>query len=151
MSKSSEKKQSVPVNFQIKGIDLLDSCLNHPKSIIPKLSNFQFDLKLEHKVNIDIKFIAVVVHIEVFDEKHETKFGSLTISCNYGIENFENFVDAKRNLILPDEFLVTLNSISLSTARGIMFSQFKGTFLHTACLPIVDPKAFVLQKDKGSN
>lgn len=150
MPKFPEKKQSEPVNFHIKGIDILDSCLNHPKAILPEINKFRFDLKLEHKVNIDIKFIAVVVYIEVFDEKHEIRYGSLTISCNYGIENFDNFVDAKRNLILPDEFLIALNSISLSTARGIMFSQFKGTFLHTACLPIVDPKVFVLQKDKGN-
>lgn len=146
MPKSSEKKQSVPVNFQIKGIELLESCMNHPKSALPELRNFQFNLKLEHKVNTDIKFIAVVVSIEVFDEKHETKFGSLAISCIYGIDNFENFVDSKKNLNLPDDILITLNSISLSTARGIMFSQFKGTFLHAACLPIIDPKSFVLQK-----
>jgi uncharacterized protein YbbC (DUF1343 family) len=35
-----------------------------------------------------------------------------------------------------------LNSISLSTTRGAMFSTFKGTFLHGAVLPIIDPKQF---------
>ena len=43
---------------------------------------------------------------------------------------------------LPTDIIVTINSISISTIRGIMFSTFKGTYLHNAFLPIIDPKSF---------
>lgn len=43
----------------------------------------------------------------------------------------------------PDNILVTFNSISISTMRGLMFAQFKGTFLHNAILPIIDPGSFI--------
>lgn len=32
--------------------------------------------------------------------------------------------------------------VSLSTARGYMAATFKGTILHNAFLPIIDPKTF---------
>jgi hypothetical protein len=41
-----------------------------------------------------------------------------------------------------------LNRISISTTRGAMFSTFKGTFLHAAILPIVDPKNFKANSSK---
>jgi hypothetical protein len=146
MPKPSEKKIA-PLSFQIKGIELLETCLIHPKFPIPEFIIFQFDIKLEHKFNIEKRIFSVFVSIEIFDEDHKNKFGSFSVSCNYEIENFNDFVDSRKNMALPDEFVITLNSISLSTARGMMFNQFRGTFLHGACLPIIDPKTFILQKE----
>ena len=40
-----------------------------------------------------------------------------------------------------------LNSISLSTLRGAMFNHFKGTFLHEAILPVIDPGSFKMNTD----
>jgi hypothetical protein len=45
---------------------------------------------------------------------------------------------------INEAFAETLNSISISTTRGVMFSELKGTILHHAFLPIIDVKA--LQK-----
>jgi hypothetical protein len=144
MPKPSEKKIS-PLSFQIKRIDLLEACLCHPISDMPELINFQFDIKLEHKFNIENRFFVVVGSIEIFNEDKLNKWGSFSISCNYEIENFHEFVENNGKLVLPDEFIIALNSITLSTARGMMFSQFRGTFLHNAILPIVDPKTFISQ------
>jgi hypothetical protein len=47
---------------------------------------------------------------------------------------------------LPSDIIIAMNSISISTIRGIMFSTFKGTYLHNAFLPVIDPKSFNVDK-----
>ena len=81
------------------------------------------------------------------NEQIDLKPGSLTANCIFEVENMNDFMDTKtRNINLPEEFVITLNSITISTARGIMFNQFKGTFLHNAILPIIKPESILIQK-----
>lgn len=58
--------------------------------------------------------------------------------------NFNEVIhaDAEGIVTLPQDLADILNSISISTTRGLMFSAFKETFLHNAFLPIIDPKQF---------
>ena len=147
MSKTAKNKPEVSINFQLKGIELLEACLNHPKHAILDLKIFHFDIKLEHKLSVENKIIAVIIYIDLFNEQRDIKLGSVVASCIFEVVNMNDFTDLKsKNTKLPDEFLTTINSITISTARGIMFNQFKGTFLHSAILPIIDPKSFKIQK-----
>ena len=135
------------MHFQLKGIELLEASLNHPNHAIADLKVFHFDIKLEHKLSVENKIIAVLIYVDLFNEQKDIKLGSITSSCIFEVTNMLDFIDTKSNNInFPEDFLTTVNSITISTARGIMFNQFKGTFLHNAFLPIVDPKSFVNQK-----
>ncbi len=42
--------------------------------------------------------------------------------------------------------IIAMNSISISTLRGIMFSTLKGAYLRNAILPVIDPKSFHVNK-----
>lgn len=143
------KKKSVnkPVSFQFKGIELLDFCFSHPKQQIPARMIFNFEIKIEHKIPADNNFIAVVVTVEIYNGQRETKLGSIMVSCVFEMPELKEYIDPKNNTPkLPEEFLTTINSISISTVRGVMFSQFRGTFLHNAILPVIDPKSFVTKQ-----
>jgi hypothetical protein len=147
MPTSTKNKKEILVNFKLNAIELLNTCLNHPKHAISDLKVFHFDIKIVHKLDVENKLIAVIICIDLFNEQRDLKLGSITASCIFEIANIIDFVDTKSNNIsLPDDFLITINAITISTARGIMFDQFKGTFLHHAYLPIVDPKSFITQK-----
>jgi hypothetical protein len=147
MSEIHKKSAEKSVSFQLKGIELLDFCFNHPKKLIPAQMVFNFDIKLEHKILAEDSVIAVVVTIDIHNDQKEMKLGSLMVSCIFEIPNLKEYIDPKINIPeLPENFLTTLNSISISTVRGVMFSHFRGTFLHNAILPVVDPKSFVTQK-----
>jgi hypothetical protein len=147
MSGAQKKSINKPVSFQLKGIELLDFCFNHPKKQIPAQMVFNFDIKLEHKIIADNNFIAVVVTIDINNDKRDIRLGSIMVSCIFEIPELKEYIDRKNNAPkLPEEYLTTINSISISTVRGVMFSQFRGTFLHNAILPVVDPKSFVSQK-----
>ena len=137
------------IEFHIKGIELLNTCLNEPQRELSDNTSFQFDIKLEHRVNLENQLIIVVTTVAVNLEK-EQLLGQVTTSCIYQIAKMDELYSSEtKELKLPDDFVITLNSISLSTTRGLMFSFFRGTYLHNAVLPIVDPKLFGEGKKKG--
>jgi len=142
-----DNKPRMPLNFQLKGVELLEACLNQPRQPIADLKVFQFDIKLEHKISVETKIVAVVIFVDLYNEQRDVKLGSISASCIFELVNLPDFIDTKKNNIdLPEEFLTAINSISISTARGIMFNQFRGTFLHHAFLPLVDPQSFEILK-----
>ena len=137
------KKKSIDIEFQIRGIELLDSCLNAPKNQLPNNSVFQFDINLEHRLSIENKLVIVICSVSILSENKDEVLGQIKTSCIFQVSNLDTFLDNNSNdLKFPEEFIITLNSISISTTRGVMFSFFRGTFLHNAVLPMVDPKVF---------
>ena len=147
MSTTRNKTTDRSISFQLKGIELLDFCFNHPKQQIPTLLVFNFDIKIEHKILADNNIIAVAVTVDINDETKTNKFGSIMVSCIFEVPELKEYIDKKNNTPnLPETFLTTVNSLSISTVRGVMFAQFRGTFLHNAVLPVIDPKSFLTQK-----
>jgi len=142
--KSKEKKL---ITFSLKAVELLDFSMNHPQKPLTDNKLFHFDIKLEHKLNNENKLLISVIYIDIFNEKRDFKLGTVVTSCVFEIANFSDFIDSVNNKInFPEDFLVNINAITISTARGVMFSQFRGTYLHNALLPIIDPKSFMILK-----
>ena len=82
----------------------------------------------------------------VFSKRKEL-LAEVNINIFYVVENIKNFENKKeKKMEFPEDFSIALNSVSISTLRGIMFSQFRGTYLHNAFLPIVNPKSLELAR-----
>jgi hypothetical protein len=131
------------ISFGIDGIELLEYSIISPDKVIESNTSFRFDMNIEHRFNIESKRIFVVVSIDIFIQNTDIKLCNSKISCIYNVPELDKFL-VKDKIIFPNEFITTLNSISLSTCRGILFSLYRGTFLHTAILPVVDPKGFIV-------
>lgn len=138
------KDKEFNVELQIKAIELLNSSIELPANPNKPMTNFNFNIGIENRVDVTNKLIFVIVHIEVKNEDQSIVLGNLSVSCIFKIVNFSDIIkieiDGKVNI--PQKLVETLNSISISTTRGVMFSTFRGTFLHGAVLPIIDPKQF---------
>jgi len=113
MPTPSKIKKKASINIQLKGIELLDACINHPKCAMPELKIFRFEIKLENKINTEKKFIAVLMYVDVYSDQIEVKLGSLTSSCMFDIADFDIAINSKNKVVLPDEFLTAINSISI--------------------------------------
>jgi hypothetical protein len=142
MSKIENK--DFTVDLQLKSIELLKSSISLPSVPDVSLNNFNFNISLESKADATNKFLFVIVSVEIRSEDQNHILGSLAVSCIYSVVNFDEVVkiEADGKLDIPQPLVEILNSISISTTRGVMFSTFKGTFLHNAFLPIVDPRSF---------
>lgn len=142
MSKIENK--DFTVDLQLKSIELLKGSISLPSVPEVSLNNFNFNISLESKADATNKFLFVIVSVEIRGEDQNHILGSLAVSCIYSVVNFDDVVkiEADGKLDIPQPLVEILNSISISTTRGVMFSTFKGTFLHNAFLPIVDPRSF---------
>jgi hypothetical protein len=139
-------------DIQLRAIELLTGSINLPSVPNVPLTNFNFNINLESKVDETKKLIFVIVSVQIKSEDYNHILGSLGISCVYNLANFDEIIkfEASGKLDIPQPLIEILNSISISTARGVMFSTFKGTFLHNAYLPIIDPKSFqTLEHSQG--
>ena len=60
-------------------------------------------------------------------------------------KTFDDLLNPKwtGKITMPGALAEILNSISISTTRGVMYAAFRGTFLQHAILPIVDPRQLV--------
>ena len=142
MSKIENK--DFTIDLQLKSIELLKGVISLPSVPEVSLNNFNFNISLESKADATNKFLFVIVSVEIRSEDQNHILGSLAVSCIYSVVNFDEVVkiEADGKLDIPQPLVEILNSMSISTARGVMFSTFKGTFLHNAFLPIVDPRSF---------
>lgn len=143
MKNKVEKK----ISFQIKGIELVDFKLNQLSKPLPEQTMFHFNINLEQRINNENKLVIVVATVEILNEDKTVQLASIKGSCIFEVINLDELmVEGTNQVSFPDSAVITLNSITLSTVRGLMFGQFKGTHLHNAILPIIDPTAFTKTK-----
>lgn len=135
------------INFQIKGIELLEVNLNNPQVPLNPERIYHFNINVEQRINKDEKLVIVITAVDLIHEPDKQCHATIKTSCVFFVGNILDFVSPNtRQIDLPGHFIIALNSISLSTTRGIMFSQFKGTFMHHVLLPILDPSTLTLTK-----
>jgi hypothetical protein len=127
------------VLLKFKGIELLlKEMQQRPDNGIIS-GEFNFNIKADSKVNEIEKLIIVFVSIVINDRNIGTEFGRLNVACAFEVENFEtSIVKVKENLFrIPDDADALVKSVAISTTRGIMYSEFRGTYLFNAILPII--------------
>lgn len=134
--------KEINAELQIKAIEILNSSLNLPANSDTSIVNFNFNIGIESHADMQKKLVFVIVRVEVKNDDESVVLATLAVSNIFEITNMSEVVQKadNGNIDIPDRLMETLNIISISTLRGIMFSTFRGTFLHGAVLPIIDPK-----------
>lgn len=134
------KQQELKVDILFKTIEILGASLNLPVNNIVT-PNFRFKVSVDTKCDQNTKTIFLVVNIDIKNDDETFTYGSISASCVYEISNFEEVVKFSPSgaLDIPRQVIDMFNSVSISTIRGVMFSTFKGTFLHNAVLPMFSP------------
>jgi len=104
------------------------------------LEKFQIDISVQVTVSPEVQNIAfTVTNIGVKQYDGTEVYARLGVIIAYRVENFNEVfpIEEGKHVILP-EVHTLLTSISLSTTRGILFSQLRGTYLHKAIIPVID-------------
>lgn len=135
--------KKIVLNFKIDNIEI-NKILINPEPSLFDADKYEHRLDVEHLFNLEENIIMINVAATVFSRRKEL-LAEVSINIFYVVENIKNFENKKeKKMEFPEDFSVALNSVSISTLRGIMFSQFRGTYLHNAFLPIVNPKSLEL-------
>ncbi len=140
----TEKKET-PAGIKLTGIELLSSTLSRPELAGTAQGVFSFNIRIIHDISRDKKLVFVIVHVNIQSQEEKKDVGSIAVSLIFEIANFEEVVTMldEKNFKLTEELKDILNAMSISTTRGVMFSTFKGTYLHHALLPVVDARQLV--------
>lgn len=135
--------KKIVLNFKIDNIEI-NKILINPEPSLFDADKYEYRLDVEHLFNVQENIVMINVAAMVFSKRKEL-LAEVSINIFYLVENIKNFENKKeKKMEFPEDFSVALNSVSISTLRGIMFSQFRGTYLHNAILPIVNPKSLEL-------
>lgn len=127
-------------NYRIKidGVDLLSKTLN----TLSTAENITFNHQLKTQAIGDEEkdMVVVFVQVKISNLNMPSKVAAeINIAMRFGIENFKDVFPKNETgkYFIPSEVENLLKSMSISTMRGIMFSEFRGTPLHQAILPII--------------
>ncbi len=126
--------------FSIAGIELLEKTFDLSNHKID--TQFSFNVRIEVSVDVAEKKTHHNIGIDVIQKENEQKIASLGLSCIFLVPDIGSYELKPNRIPLPNELLLLLNTVTIGTARGVLFSEFRGTFLHEALLPVIDPRDF---------
>lgn len=134
---------NLQVQLKMKGVELVKSQINQPAANF-SAKEFQFTLNIETKLDPLQQLAFIIVSVDIMADGKPDILATISSACIFGIDNFEEVFKkiSEDKYDTSDNVMFMLISISISTLRGIMHEQLRGTYLHMAFLPIVDPKQF---------
>src|ERR1700742_3069385 len=138
----SKTKENPHIEFDLVQIEQAGFAMNLPEGFRP-VASYQYRVSLESSINAERKRLVVLNRIDIRTDGDVPPVGHLLIKYYFGIEGLEHIKKNKKgDHIIPADIQLAVNSIALSTSRGILFAQFRGTQLHNALLPLIDPASF---------
>lgn len=136
------EQQQKTYNFGFHGIDIIDKATYRVP--VNQGEIFSFELKCQAFVDSEKQLIVIFVEVGIKTTSTDQLVAKMMCGFGYYFENFHNEFEkgTDGDYILPLEIETVLRNISISTMRGIMYSELRGTQLHSAFLPVVVPSSF---------
>ena len=141
-----EKKE---INIRILSIELGSIVINdRPAEFVGEI----FQLEITTKNTIDVSKGSVIIQLDVTIHPigvKDTVLGKVNTTLKFGIANIQDIIVIKDGEVgMPLDIVQTLIGVSISTTRGIMFSELRGTYLEKGYIPIVDPRKMDIFQEK---
>jgi hypothetical protein len=142
-----EELHKIDITFRISSIKTLKFTIDNTEEVRKtdrKL--FHFNITLGTFINPLNKLIGFDVIQEVsLDKTMSNKVSELISRIEFEIVNFDEIVQKSEELNelkIPDQVMLTLISISLSTSRGVFAAKVEGSALEGVYMPVVNPATF---------
>lgn len=140
---AKKKAEEFNLTFRLANIELLELNILRPIKALEVGQPVHFNIGMEQRFDIANKVVFVASIVSIIDAPTDGNvLARMATSCNFVVENLEDYVKDGDKVELPEPIMVTVNSIAISTTRGMLYSELKGTYLHSAILPLLDPKMF---------
>lgn len=129
-------------NIRIDGIQIVEKLLYSAN--VSDTDMFAFDIKNQSLVVHDKKLVVIVTNVVIRLNEDTNPIAKIISATAFEIRDFDAVVKSVEGNkhTMPIELENLLKSIAISTMRGIMFSEFRGTHLNNAVLPIITIDSF---------
>lgn len=136
---------TMTIGFQIKEIRVNSFSIN--ESLLNGGDDIGFSIGLQHLFNPELNEQTVQVKLEAGYTAEQPPLVILQLDCHYQLTGYQEWLlnqseEYRVPGTLPNGLAMTLNSISISTTRGVLFERLRGTNLQSVVLPIIDPSSF---------
>lgn len=124
-------------NIRFDGVELIEKHLF--KGIASEHDKFTFDTKVQTLIDPIKNILVAFVSVGIRKEDGSETFATIICAFGYHIAELSSLKDEidQNKYNIPPELDNMVKQISISTMRGIIFSEFRGTHLHRAILPII--------------
>lgn len=131
-----------PYRYRLKNIELHETSLSRPEPSNEVTNNFSFNVSLETKVDQVNKVIIIRCDVKISPKDSVNILATISCICIFELLDFDKVITLNNGIPeIPVDLNATLNQITISTTRGVMFGVFKGTAAHFAFLPIIDVRS----------
>lgn len=127
-----------PINYGFIGITIVSKSMEEvPPEGITNL--FHFEIRVEIRAESAKNLVIPFVFVNIKNSDKTKSLAKFIIACLIEVKDFgKKILLNKENLyVIPDDFSITLRQMSLSTARGVIYSELRGTYLNNAIMPVV--------------
>mgnify|MGYP003602878732 CR=1 FL=1 len=142
----------IDLKLQYLGIEIIERSIVTPENMTEIPATFNF--KINVKVQVDTNELTVIplVSVVISDQPGGTEFGKIIVKNIIKVSNLNDLlVNENKENPLNEKVLKLLSETAISTTRGVMWDSFRGTFLHGAILPIIDPDGGAVIKGSLKN
>jgi hypothetical protein len=111
-------------------------------------NNYEYQVTVQTTTKPEEKISSIKLSITVQEIKNEYRLpiAELVTINSFSIVNFEEAIPMQGDSFhVPIPFLINITGLSISTARGVLASSFKGTKFENSALPLIDPSFFFQQ------
>lgn len=142
------EQNKINISFRISSIKTLKFYIDN-LSVVANAKNESFEFNISLAVFIDSvkNNVGFDIVFDVYSDKSKSiQLCELITRTEYNIINFQDVIKPKstsNQFEIPDQFMLTLVSIALSTTRGIFAAKIEGSALSNVIMPVVDPKTFI--------
>lgn len=133
---------------RIDDIKIVRKSFNLPLHKVHNAKNFHFEINIKDSVNNDekdskvfyiIKNIGIKILAKVAET--ETEFAEFEMVYTFSFNNENDFISMSGNsIILNEELAEWLDNVVLSTTRGAMYSELRGSYIDEVIFPLIKPK-----------
>lgn len=132
----------------LEDINIFKKNFNFPLDKIKNIKEYSFQISIRNGVtaqadNNTIFYINKNIDIKVIGESNskQDEFAEFSIAYIFKFINEKDFVSStKTSIKINEELSEWLDNVVLSTTRGIMYSEFRGTYFNEIIFPIILPK-----------
>ena len=135
------QQKELQIKYRLQKIKIINFNFNIQDDKNVNFDQLYIETILKQNIDIDKEFIIITLGIHVFtDESHKDLLCTLTVEFSFHTIGIK---DVKKNgdqLKIPNDFILSLVSISYSTCRGIFFEKCASTCLSNLILPLINPR-----------
>jgi|GEM_PF-2086288 len=139
------------IPFKIRSIQLVDFCIHadvEKPIIIPEDNfgkKFSFLVGIEMRADSGRNAVAVRPTITVSGYEDNIDYASITTQLVFEFEGLSRYFP-KGEMKIPQKYIDRMNSIGISTTRGVLWKELESTPLKGAVIPIVDVSLFEIEE-----